>query len=126
MRIKSFNLSTGAQLFKALSDESRLRIIHLLHKNEKMCISDVELILDFTQTKTSRHLIYLKNANIVSLKKVDQYAFYSLNPQVIDFIENIGSYLENDTVMKKDQENYEIMYANRKLRAATLKLQRRI
>ena len=126
MRIKSFNLSAGAQLFKALSDESRLRIIHLLHNNEKMCISDVELILDFTQTKTSRHLIYLKNANIVSLKKVDQYAFYSLNPQVMDFIENISSYLENDTIMKKDQENYEIMYSNRKLRAAILKLQGRI
>ena len=85
MRIKSFNLSTGAQLFKALSDESRLRIIHLLHKNEKMCISDVELILDFTQTKTSRHLIYLKNANIVSLKKVDQYAFLLLEPSSYRF-----------------------------------------
>ena len=126
MRIKSFNISFGAQLFKALSDESRLRILHLLHQNKRMCITDVETILDFTQTKTSRHIIYLKNANIVTLKKVDQYAFYSLSPQVLDFIENVNSYTKNDTVLVKDQENYNIMYSNRKLKVAVLELQNRI
>ena len=125
MRIKSFNISFGSQLFKALSDESRLRILHLLYKNEKMCISDIELILDFTQTKTSRHLIYLKNANLVTLKKVDQYAFYSLGNQVKDFMENMFSYLK-DSVLDKDLENYKVMYSNRELRIATLELQRKI
>ena len=101
MRIKSFNISFGSQLFKALSDESRLRILHLLYKNEKMCISDIELILDFTQTKTSRHLIYLKNANLATLQKVDQYAFYSLGNQVKDFMENMFSYLK-DPLLEED------------------------
>lgn len=125
MRIKSFNTSFGAQLFKSLGDESRLRILHLLLENEKMCTSDIELILDYTQTKTSRHLIYLKSANIVSLRKVDQYSFYSLTPQVADFLQNIYSYL-TDPVLKQDQENYRIMYSNRELRIAKLELQRKI
>lgn len=126
MRIKSFSISFGAQLFKALSDESRLRILHLLHENTQMCISDIELILDFTQTKTSRHLIYLKNANMVSVKKVDQFAFYSLTPQVKDFMDNIFTYLKNDSILVQDQEDYKIMYSNRELRAAQLELKRKI
>ena len=125
MRIKSFNISFGSQLFKALSDESRLRILHLLYKNEKMCISDIELILDFTQTKTSRHLIYLKNANLATLQKVDQYAFYSLGNQVKDFMENMFSYLK-DPLLEEDIKNYKIMYSNRELKIATLELQRKI
>lgn len=126
MRIKSFNLPFGAQLFKALSDESRLRILHLLYQNEKMCISDLEHVLDFTQTKTSRHLIYLKNANLVSLQKIDQYAFYSLGSQVKGFLENMFSYLKNDPILDQDQEDYKIMYSNRELRIANLELQRKI
>ncbi|MDX1904672.1 MAG: metalloregulator ArsR/SmtB family transcription factor, partial [Thermonemataceae bacterium] len=64
MRVKHFNLTVGSQIFKAFSDESRIRIMYLLFKNKEMCISDLELILDFTQTKISRHLIYLKNAGL--------------------------------------------------------------
>lgn len=126
MRIKSFNISFGSQFFKALSDESRLRILHLLHLNNKMCISDIELILDFTQTKTSRHLAYLKNSNMVVLKRVDQYAFYSLNPQVTYFIENIFTYLKGDTNLVKDQEVYKTMHSNRELKIAKLELKRKI
>lgn len=125
MRIKSFNISFGEQLFKALGDSSRLRIINLLLQNERMCISDMEAVLDFTQTKTSRHLLYLKNAKIVMLKRVDQYAFYSLTPQVADFLEYIYSYL-NDSVLHTDQENYKIMYSNRELKIALLELKRKL
>ena len=91
-----------------------------------MCISDIELILDFTQTKTSRHLAYLKNSNMVVLKRVDQYAFYSLNPQVTYFIENIFTYLKGDTNLVKDQEVYKTMHSNRELKIAKLELKRKI
>ena len=126
MRIKRFNISFGSQFFKALSDESRLRILYLLSNNDMLCISDIELVLDFTQTKTSRHIGYLKNSNMVLSKKVDQYVFYFLNPQVVDFIENIFSYLKYDDVLTKDLENCKIMHSNRELKSAKLKLQRKI
>ena len=45
-------------------------------KNKELSISDLEHILDFTQTKTSRHLIYLKNAGLVGSRRVDQWTFY--------------------------------------------------
>ena len=56
MRLKNFALGYGTQIFKAFSDESRVRILFLLHHYEELCISDLEHILEFTQTKTSQIL----------------------------------------------------------------------
>lgn len=44
MRLKNFNLPFGAQVFKALSDEARIRIMHLLYRNHELTISDLEHI----------------------------------------------------------------------------------
>jgi len=115
MRLKNFSLSFGSQIFKACSDESRVRILHLIFKNKEMCISDLETILDFTQTKTSRHLIYLKNSGILNTKKYDQWVFYFLKDEVHDIISQIYKFLEKDQVLSKDLETYKTMYTNREL-----------
>ncbi|HAS60021.1 MAG TPA: transcriptional regulator, partial [Algoriphagus sp.] len=52
MRLKNISLNYGLRIFKALSEEPRVRIIHLLMLNKELTISDLEHILDFTQTKT--------------------------------------------------------------------------
>jgi len=52
-------------LFKALADETRLRILNLLSKKAALCVCDVMQALNITQSKASRHLIYLKNAGIL-------------------------------------------------------------
>lgn len=115
MRLKNFSLPFGGQIFKALSDEARIRIIHLLYRNKELTISDLEHILDFTQTKTSRHVTYLKNSNIVNARKVDQWVFYSVREEVEDIISQIFAFLNKDTVLQKDQELYEILKSNREL-----------
>ncbi len=115
MRLKSFNLTYGTQIFKSFSDDSRTRIIHLLYKKEKLCISDLGAILDFTQTKTSRHVTYLKNAELVNAGKYDQWVFYSIREEVCNVISQIFSFLDRDPILQKDLENYRTMYANRAL-----------
>lgn len=115
MRLKHFNITFGSQIFKAFSEEPRIRIIYLLYKNEEMCISDIEHILDFTQAKTSRHLIYLKNAGLVGFKKVDQWVYYYLKEEVKDIVQQIFQYLGKDAVLLNDQETYRILYSNREL-----------
>lgn len=123
MRLKNFSLSFGSQIFKACSDESRLRILHLIFKNKEMCISDLEQILDFTQTKTSRHLIYLKNSGILNTRKQDQWVFYHLKDEVYDITSQIFQFLQKDQVLRGDLEAYKTMYSNREL--ALNKLQTR-
>ena len=123
MRLNHFSLSFGEQVLKALADESRLRILHLLLHSKEMCTSDLEHVLDFTQTKTSRHLSYLRNAGIVSTRKMDQWVFYTVKEEATDFINQIFSYMERDAALRKDIEAYQILFSNREL--AVNKLQTR-
>lgn len=115
MRLKNFSLSFGSQIFKACADESRIRILHLIYHNKEMCISDLEEILDFTQTKTSRHLIYLKNSGILNTRKIDQWVFYHLKDEVFDIIQQVFKFLVKDQTLLKDQETFKTMYNNREL-----------
>ncbi len=122
MRLKSFNLSFGTQVFKACSDESRLRILHLIHQNGEMCITDLERILEFTQTKTSRHLQYLKNSGILGARKYNQWVFYSLKEEVQDIIKQLFQFLQKDQTLVKDQEIYNALSSNRELAASNQQL----
>jgi len=115
MRLKNFSLPFGLQIFKSMSDEARLRIMHLLFRNIELTISDLEHILDFTQTKTSRHITYLKNSDIVNARKVDQWVFYSIREEVHDVVGQIFDFMNKDGMLQRDQEVYEVLKSNREL-----------
>lgn len=67
-----------AKAFKALSDESRLRIISLLLHSGELCVCDIESILGCTQTKVSRHLSYLKKVGLVEGRQQGLWILYSI------------------------------------------------
>ncbi len=122
MRLKHFNIEPGAQIFLACSDPSRLRILNLIMTNGEMCITDLERILDFTQTKTSRHLIYLKNSGILTTRKFNQWAFYQVKDEVFDMVKQILQFLRRDPVLQQDQQVFQTMYTNRALALNKLQL----
>jgi ArsR family transcriptional regulator len=66
-----------AQKFKALSDETRLRILALL-SNGEMCVCDLMAILDLPQSTVSRHLAYLRNAGWVEDRRRGVWMYYRL------------------------------------------------
>lgn len=115
MRLKSFNLTPGSQIFRACADESRLRILHLIFINGEMCISDLEKILDFTQAKTSRHLIYLKNSGILSFRRYNHWVFYQIKDEVAEIIKQIFQFLRRDQELVNDQQLYQTLFTNREL-----------
>ena len=122
MRLKHFNLDPGAQIFLACSDISRLRILNLIFTNGEMCISDLERILDFTQTKTSRHVIYLKNSGILAFRKYNQWIFYQIKDEAFDIIKQILQFVNRDPILQKDQAVYQTMFSNRELAVNKLNL----
>ena len=63
---------------KALSDETRLRIVNLLLERE-CCVCEVMQALDITQTRASRNLSALHDAGFLTLKKEGTWALYSIN-----------------------------------------------
>ncbi|EIM75129.1 regulatory protein ArsR [Nitritalea halalkaliphila LW7] len=115
MRLKNISLSYGMRIFKCLSEEPRVRILHLLLQNKELTISDLELILDFTQTKTSRHLAYLKNAGLVGSRRVDQWIFYYLLEEAQEIILQTFKFIQKDVHLIRDQEVYRILDSNREL-----------
>ncbi|HRI79453.1 MAG TPA: metalloregulator ArsR/SmtB family transcription factor [Cyclobacteriaceae bacterium] len=122
MRLKHFNIDLGAQIFLACSDTSRLRILNLIMNNGEMCISDLERILDFTQAKTSRHLIYLKNSGILSARKMNQWVFYGAKEEVLDILKQMLEFLRRDPVLQHDQQIFQTMFTNRELALNKLKI----
>ncbi|MFZ5970861.1 MAG: ArsR/SmtB family transcription factor [Bacteroidota bacterium] len=122
MRLKHFNIEPGAQIFLALSDPSRLRILSLIVTNGELCITDLERILEFTQTKTSRHLIYLKNSGILTSRKYNQWVFYQIKEEALDLTQQIFQFLRRDPVLQRDQQVFQTMYNNRELTLNKLKL----
>jgi ArsR family transcriptional regulator len=115
MRLKSFNLTLGSQIFKACADESRLRILHLIFVNGEMCISDLEKILDFTQAKTSRHLTYLKNSGILTFRRYNHWVFYQIKDEVYEILKQIFQFLRKDQQLQNDQQLYQTLHSNREL-----------
>ncbi len=115
MRLKKFNIEYGKTIFKSFSDVSRIRILNILANRKEASISDLEMILNFTQTKTSRHIYYLKNSGLLNSENKDQFIFYSLREEALDIIDQIFEFLNKDEQLKKDLEAYDIMYSNREL-----------
>ena len=123
MRLKNFNLALGSQIFKACADESRLRILSLIVLNGEMCISDLEKILDFSQAKTSRHLIYLKNSGILSSRRYHHWVFYQIKDGVEDIIKQVFQFLRKDIQLQQDQQTYTTLFTNRELAVNKLQIQ---
>lgn len=71
-----------ADTFKALSDETRLKMMALLLQNEELCVCDFVGALELTQSKASRHLRYLYNAGLVRDRRDGLWIHYSLAPSL--------------------------------------------
>ena len=69
---------TMVDIFKALADETRLRMLALICDDE-MCVCEIEKSLNLTQSNASRHLTVLKNAEILSSFKKAQWTYYRIN-----------------------------------------------
>ncbi|MBL7074446.1 metalloregulator ArsR/SmtB family transcription factor [candidate division KSB1 bacterium] len=67
-----------AQVFKALSDEARLRILNLIMTAGEICVCDIQRVLGYCQPKVSRHLAYLKNSGLVEDRREGLWIIYTL------------------------------------------------
>ncbi|HHV71278.1 MAG TPA: winged helix-turn-helix transcriptional regulator [Clostridia bacterium] len=65
---------------KALSDETRLKIIQLLNK-EDTCVYKLAKYLDMAQPRISRHLQILRAIDLVEDRRDGQLVYYSLNKE---------------------------------------------
>lgn len=70
------------QLFKSLSDQTRLRCIALLVTQGELCVCELTSALALAQPKISHHLANLRKTGLVSDRKVGLWIYYQINPEL--------------------------------------------
>lgn len=85
-----------ASFFKALADDTRLKIIHALSQ-EELCVCDVANILGSTAQAASHHLRLLRNVGLTKDRKEGKMVFYSLKDhKVSKLIEKVIADLKQE------------------------------
>lgn len=67
-----------SELFRALSDESRTKIVYLL-AGEEMCVHQLAAVLDLTLPTVSHHLRLLKMMRLVKTRRDGKHVYYCLS-----------------------------------------------
>lgn len=77
--ILSQNTSKVAEIFKALSDQTRAKIAYALTIEEELCVCDVANIVDASTAMASHHLRLLKKQGLAKFRKKGKLVYYSLD-----------------------------------------------
>ncbi|MFP4508933.1 MAG: ArsR/SmtB family transcription factor [Spirochaetota bacterium] len=76
----SVDIADLAHVFKALSDETRLRIVRLLmYADEGLCVCELVSALELPQYQVSRHLRVLKDSDIVTVERRGTWSYYHID-----------------------------------------------
>lgn len=98
-------------MFRAFSDRTRLRILHLLKDHREICVGDLVAVLGAPQTTVSRHLAYLRRAGLVRVRKSGLWKHYSLEPAVNGFhrrlLRCLGDCFDEVRELAADRKRYE-------------------
>ncbi|MDR6121638.1 DNA-binding transcriptional ArsR family regulator [Bacillus sp. SLBN-46] len=76
---KDQHITEVTKIFKALSDENRLKIAYALTLEEELCVCDVAHIVGATTATASHHLRHLKNMGLAKYRKEGKLVYYSLD-----------------------------------------------
>lgn len=98
-------MTTLDRMFRAFADETRLRIIHLLMKGE-LCVCDLMSVLREPQSKISRHLGYLRGADLVKDRRDGHWRYYSLTAPTGSFhkrlLSCVGGCFDETPLLRRD------------------------
>ena len=101
----------AAEFFKSLADETRLRLLLLLHSGQEHCVCDLMHALDLPQSTVSRHLAYLKRSGWLQDRRGGVWMYYSLNREREAFFQAqlvlLINRLADSEVYRKDRERLE-------------------
>jgi ArsR family transcriptional regulator len=104
--MKEDKLKKITKILKALSDESRIRIVNLLKAKKGICVCEITDIINLSQPTISSHLKKLEEAEIITFKKDGLWVNYYLNDEMdtesMELVYLIIRSIEKDPVTRKD------------------------
>ncbi len=78
-----------AELFKAFSDPTRLKIIGALMLSQ-MCVCDLAALLDVTQPAISHHLKTLRQTRLIKFRREGKVVYYTLDDEHVELLYKLG------------------------------------
>lgn len=72
------DITNVAKIFKALADETRLKIAYALTIEEELCVCDVSEIIGSSTATASHHLRYLRDLSLAKSERKGKLVYYSL------------------------------------------------
>jgi ArsR family transcriptional regulator, arsenate/arsenite/antimonite-responsive transcriptional repressor len=96
------NLSRAADLFHALSDETRLALLDMLRGGEQ-CVCDLQTALGAAQSRLSFHLRVLKDAGLVVDRKEGRWSYYALQSEAFAETHDLVRSLATDPKAATDE-----------------------
>ncbi|MCY1565743.1 metalloregulator ArsR/SmtB family transcription factor [Staphylococcus pettenkoferi] len=89
-RTEEEQLDFYEQMFSALADKIRLKILHSIRQSDtkSLCVCDLEELLELKQSKLSYHLKKLVDANILIAEKYSTWNYYKINERQIQVVLN--------------------------------------
>jgi ArsR family transcriptional regulator len=101
---KAFDME---QLFKALADRTRLRLLNLIGGDE-VCVCFFVEVLGTNQPKISRHLAYLRRAGVVEARREGKWMHYRIaepaDAHAARLFGEVRAWLAEDREMQRDRE----------------------
>lgn len=96
------------KIFKALSDQNRIRIIKMLQV-KPLCVCEITDILDLAPSTVSKHLSILRDAELILDEKEGRWVIYRLNDDcdktvVGDLIPLLRQWVPDYKMIKQDEE----------------------
>lgn len=105
-----------SEVFKALGDNTRLRILNLL-SNQTLCVCQIGEVLGMSQPNASKQLNRLRYTGIIHCKKVSQWCFYGIKsafsdqyPLLLEFLRE--QWAKNETFAADGKKLSELLAAN--------------
>jgi ArsR family transcriptional regulator, arsenate/arsenite/antimonite-responsive transcriptional repressor len=97
-----------AILFRALADETRLKMIALIRRYGELCVCDVVTVLAVTQSKASRHLRYLLNAGFLRDRREGVWMHYRIADDLdvvrLTLVDSVFTLLDKDLLNNLDEK----------------------
>jgi len=113
MRTAALDVRACARLFKALGDETRVRIVALLSHGE-LCVCHIQSALRLPQPSISRHLASLRAAGVVEDRREGSWVHYRLKEQADEACQAqvralVATFADNAAVLRDSQRLREVM-----------------
>ncbi len=101
-KIDETEIGVEAEIFKAMADPCRLKILMLLRDGE-LCVCEIMIGVDRPQSSTSHHLSILKEAGLIKERKNGRWSRYRLSEGAVIEMLNLAKLMMDVKILERQQ-----------------------